>query len=352
MTNLLSILVLCGGQSTEHAISLLSAKNIIERLDPKKYCVSVAKIEQNGAWYYFKTPADFFSQNKPQLMQITPGMKNPLGVAVDCVFPITHGTNGEDGTIQGLLELLQVTYVSADCLGSAIAMDKDISKRLMREAGIAVVDWIKIRKTDVINYADVQKKLGSHLFVKPNSLGSSVGVHKVENEASFYAAIEDAFRFDEYVLIEKAMIGREIECSVLGNENLKASLPGEIINHTEFYSYDAKYIDEDGATVKIPANLSPEIQLAAQTMAMNAFKALRTVGMARVDFFFTQDGKLYVNEVNTLPGFTNISMYPKNWEASGLPYVNLLDELIDLGIKRFEFKKSLNRVYQQTKIGV
>lgn len=348
MNSPLHILVLCGGQSTEHDISLLSAKNIIKKLDSKKYTVSVAKIEQNGRWFYYKTPAAFFANAAPQLMHITPGDKSPFDMHIDCVFPITHGTNGEDGIVQGLLELLQIPYVSADCLGSAIAMDKDIAKRLMRDAGILVIDWIKVKKSEKINYHDVTKQLGSVLFIKPNSLGSSVGVHKVVNEASFYAALQDAFQFDEIVLIEKAIVGREIECSVLGNENPTASLLGEIINHTEFYSYDAKYIDDDSATVKIPANISPEIMLAAQTMAINAFKALRIIGMARVDFFLAQDGTLFINELNTLPGFTNISMYPKNWEASGLPYADLLDELIQLALQRFEFKKSLNRVYSDS----
>ncbi|HLB57007.1 MAG TPA: D-alanine--D-alanine ligase family protein [Coxiellaceae bacterium] len=356
MTNQLTILVLCGGQSTEHEISLLSARNVIENLDTKKYHVSVAKIEQDGTWHYFKTAQDFFSHSKSHLINITPGQKNPFSIdgktlEIDCIFPVLHGTNGEDGTMQGLLELLQMPYVGAETLGSAIAMDKDISKRLMRAAGISVVDWKLLRKSDAkINYADVKKELGELLFIKPNSLGSSVGTSKVTDEKSFYAAIAEAFRFDEYILIEKAIVGREIECSVLGNENPKASLPGEIINHTEFYTYDAKYIDDDGATVKTPADLSSELTTQIKTTAIKAFCALRCCGMARVDFFLEKNNKLYVNEINTIPGFTNISMYPKNWEASGLQYSALLDELIALGIKRFEFKQSLIRVFQPVQV--
>ncbi|MCX7120919.1 MAG: D-alanine--D-alanine ligase [Gammaproteobacteria bacterium] len=350
MNNPLSILVLCGGQSTEHDISLLSAKNIIERLDKNKYSVSVVKINHDGQWLYFKNAAEFFSGAQSALMYIIPGDKNPFqtedqAIHVDCLFPVLHGTNGEDGTIQGLFELLQIPFVSGDYLGSAIAMDKDIAKRLMRDASIPVVDWIKVRKSEKINYAEVKKQLGDILFVKPNSLGSSVGVHKVTDQYSFDAAIKDAFRFDEYVLIERAMIGREIECSVLGNANPKASLLGEIINHTEFYSYDAKYVDGAASTVSIPAELSSKTMSAAQDMAITAFKALRCVGMARVDFFLMSDERLFINEINTIPGFTNISMYPKNWEASGLSYVHLLDELIQLAIERHTFKQSLSRVY-------
>lgn len=351
MRDSLSILVLCGGQSTEHEISLLSAKNVIEKLDSQKYQVSIAKIEQNGAWCYFQDAQDYFSHSHSHPMQIIPGQKNPFSannntIPVDCIFPVLHGTNGEDGTMQGLLELLQMPYVGADCLGSAIAMDKDIAKQLMRAENIPVVDWALIKKSDAKpHYADIQKKLGKIVFVKPNSLGSSVGVAKATDEKSFHEALQNAFQYDEYVLIEKAIVGREIECSVLGNENPTASLPGEIINHTEFYSYDAKYVDDDSATVQTPANLSKELITEFQSLAIKAFQTLRCSGMARVDFFLDQNNKIYINEINTIPGFTNISMYPKNWEASGLSYSALLDELILLAIKRFELKKSLTRVF-------
>lgn len=361
MPNLLSVLVLCGGQSTEHDISLLSAKNVIEKLDPKKYRVSVVKIEQDGVWHYFKNPEDYFSHARrdkstslpPNLIQIIPGNKNPFSannqpVPVDCVFPVLHGTNGEDGTMQGLLEIVQVPYVGADCLGSAIGMDKEVLKRLLRDANLPVVDRCLFRKSDAqkINYADVTQQLGKTVFVKPNSLGSAVGVKKAVDEKSFYEAVQNAFRYDEYILIEKAIMGREIECSVLGNENPKSSLPGEIIKHTEFYSYDAKYLDDAAATVKTPADLSPELIAQFQSLAVKAYQTLRCLGMARVDFFLDHNNQIYINEINTIPGFTNISMYPKNWEASGLSYSALLDELISLAMQRFEFKKSLVRIFE------
>ena len=352
MSNLLSVLVLCGGQSTEHDISLLSAKNVIEKLDPKKYHVSIAKIEQDGKWLYFENPEQYFSRSHPHLMHIIPGKKNPFRIAekemlVDCVFPILHGTNGEDGTMQGLLDILQIPYVGADCLGSAIGMDKEVLKRLLQAANLPVVDRILVRQSDAqkIQYADVSKMLGSTVFVKPNSLGSAVGVNKATDEKSFRAAMHDAFRYDEYILIEKAIVGREIECSVLGNENPTVSFPGEIVNHTAFYSYEAKYLDDAAATVKTPADLSPELIAQFQTLALEAYQVLRCTGMARVDFFLDGNNKIYINEINTIPGFTNISMYPKNWEASGLGYAALLDELIQFGIARSLMRKSLVRMF-------
>lgn len=356
--NKLSILVLCGGQSTEHEISLLSAKNVIERLDSNKYDVSVAKIEHDGRWKYFKNADDYFSHsgdtmNRVSTMHIIPGEKNPFfidaqSIKVDCVFPVLHGTNGEDGTIQGLLDILQIPYVGADCLGSAIGMDKEILKRLLAHAGLPVVERILIRKdAQKINYAQAAKILGDTVFIKPNSLGSAVGVHKATDEKSFQSALQDAFRYDEYVLVEKGIDGREIECSVLGNEHPKVSLPGEIVKHTEFYSYEAKYLDAAASTVQTPADLSPERIAQFQALALKAYQVLRCTGMARVDFFFDKNNNIYINEINTIPGFTNISMYPKNWEASGLKYAALLDELINLGMQRSAFKKSLERVFSQ-----
>ncbi len=352
MSKLLSVLVLCGGQSTEHDISLLSAKNVIERLDPKKYQVSVVKISQQGEWHYFKNSQDYFSSVHSHVMHIIPGQKNPFHIAdkaisVDCVFPVLHGTNGEDGTMQGLLDILQIPYVGADCLGSAIGMDKEVLKRLLEAANLPVVDRILVRQCDAqkTNYADVAKMLGSTVFVKPNSLGSAVGVNKVTDEKSFLSAIQDAFRYDEYILIEKAIVGREIECSVLGNENPTVSFPGEIVNHTAFYSYEAKYLDDAAATVKTPADLSPELIAQFKSLALKAYQVLRCSGMARVDFFLDKNNKMVINEINTIPGFTNISMYPKNWEASGLSYSALLDELIKLGMSRAVMKKSLVRMF-------
>lgn len=349
-----SILVLCGGQSTEHDISLLSARNVMTYLDKEKYEVSVCKITHDGLWLYYQNPEAFLSHAHSHAhFTLIPGKKHPFHLnneplPIDCIFPVLHGTNGEDGTVQGLFDILNVPYVGADCLGSAIGMDKEILKRLLEAAGLPVVPRILARKQarHLLHYAEVTQKLGHTVFVKPNSLGSAVGVKKATDEHSFWEAVDYAFQYDEFILIEKAIIGREIECSVLGNENPKVSLPGEIVNHTEFYSYDAKYVDAAAATVKTPAeNLSEAAIQQFQTFALSAYKVLRTIGMARVDFFYANDGAIYLNEINTIPGFTNISMYPKNWEACGLLYPALLDELIVLALERAAFKKTLNRVY-------
>lgn len=355
MSKLLSVLVLCGGQSTEHEISLLSAKNVIERLDPNKYQVSVVKIDHGGSWLYFENAQQYFQGAQAGIMHIVPGQKKPFhvnnqSVSVDCVFPVLHGTHGEDGTMQGLLDVLQIPYVGADCLGSAIGMDKEILKRLLAVADLPVVDRILAHASDKrdLVFSDVAKKLGSVVYVKPNSLGSAVGVNKAVDEKSFQFALADAFRYDEYVLIEKGIQGREIECSVLGNENPQVSLPGEIIKHTEFYSYEAKYLDDSASTVQTPADLTLDLIAQFQSMSLKAYQVLRCSGMARVDFFLDQQNKIYINEINTIPGFTNISMYPKNWEASGLAYSALLDRLIELGLQRCAMKKSLERVFHVT----
>lgn len=358
MSNPLSILVLCGGQSTEHEISLLSAKNVIAQLDATKYDISIAKITHDCCWWYYKNAQDFLAEKKPTAIQIIPGQEvhpfytNGKSFMADCVFPVLHGTHGEDGIIQGLLDAANVPYVGADVLGSAVGMDKDIAKRLMRDAGISVVDWLFVRKSELknIHYKDVVKRLGNPLFVKPNSLGSSVGAEKVKNETSFYKALKNAFRFDECVLIESGIDARELECSVLGDENPKASVVGEIILNTEFYSYAAKYLDIDAATPVTPADISPQLMKQCQTLAIRAFQALRCCGMARVDFFLSRhDEKLYINEINTIPGFTNISMYPKNWEASGITQSALFDELIQIALKRFGRKQSLERIFKPIK---
>lgn len=359
MSKPLSVLVLCGGQSTEHEISLLSAKNVIERLNPLRYQVAVVEIGHDGTWHYFKTSHDYFSGITAGVMHIVPGQVYPfyvdsLPIPIDCVFPVLHGTNGEDGTMQGLLDVLQVPYVGADCLGSAIGMDKAVLKRLLHEAGLPVVDRLLVHRSNAnhITYSEVASTLGNTLFVKPNSLGSAVGINKATDEESLRIALAHACQYDEYVLIEKAVVAREIECSVLGNENPVVSFPGEIVMHADFYSYEAKYLDSAASTVQSPADLSPELISQFQSMALKAYQALRCTGMARVDFFLDQNNQIYINEINTIPGFTNISMYPKNWEASGLPYAQLLDRLIELGMQRYAAKKSLLRAFhpQQTSV--
>jgi len=268
--------------------------------------------------------------------KISPPGKLFEGKNVDVVFPILHGPFGEDGTMQGLLKLANIPFVGAGVLGSAIGMDKDVMKRLLRDAGISVAQFLTLRRQDTPDYNDVTKELGLPLFVKPANMGSSVGVSKVNNEADFIDAVKEAFKYDNKILIEENILGHEIECSVLGNESPIVSVPGEVIPRHEFYSYEAKYVDENGAGLEIPAKLSDEETDKIKSIALKTFKVLECEGFGHVDCFLTKEGKVYVNEINTIPGFTSISMYPKLWEASGISYSELIDKLIQLAIDRFQ----------------
>jgi D-alanine-D-alanine ligase len=262
---------------------------------------------------------------------------------VDVVFPVLHGPFGEDGTVQGLLKLANVPFVGASVLGSAIGMDKDVMKRLLRDANIPIgrFQTYDRRTARQIKFANIKKALGLPLFVKPANLGSSVGISKVNNRQELIAAVKKALRFDNKILIEEFIQGREIECSVLGNDDPIVSLPGEIVTGHDFYSYDAKYIDDQGAHLEIPAKLPKAIVKNVQEIAIETYKALCCEGMARVDFFLKANGKVLVNEINTIPGFTQISMYPKMWEASGIPYTKLIDRLIQLALRRFRQEQNL-----------
>jgi D-alanine-D-alanine ligase len=350
----LRVAVLFGGKSAEHEVSLQSARNVIEALDKEKYDVVPIGIDKEGRWLLAATSNYLLNSGDPKLIRlnssntsvaVVPQSSGALmdlashGEAaspIDVFFPVLHGPFGEDGSIQGLLKVANVPFVGAGVLGSAVGMDKDVMKRLFRDAGIPIADFVVARRGDTVSFATITRKLGSPVFVKPANLGSSVGVHKVASEAEFGPALADAFDYDTKVLIEQAIVGREIECSVLGNETPIASVPGEIVPRHEFYSYEAKYIDEHGAGLEIPANLPAEIAEKVQETAIKAFRVAGCEGMARVDFFLPPDGTTIVNEINTIPGFTSISMYPKLWEASGIAQSELLDRLIQLALARFE----------------
>ena len=355
--------VLYGGRSGEHDVSLCSAASVVAALDRKKYKVTAIGIDKNGRWYVQEKPEiipdrdfgkkialkkkgmwlvnHFEQKNKLHLYDIKNKNKD---VVVDIVFPVIHGTFCEDGTLQGLLELAMVPYVGADVTGSAVGMDKDIAKRLLKEADIPVVPSVTVNKQDweenskvIMNEA--LSGLGLPLFVKPVCAGSSVGVRKVKKKEELAKAMNFAFQFDTRVMIEKAIDCREIECAVLGNEKPAGSVLGEIIPNHEFYSYEAKYIDPDGAALKIPAEISKAQSEKIRKFAVEGYMALGCTSMARVDFFLDRKtGKFYLNEINTLPGFTSISMYPKLWEATGLPYGKLLDKLIALALDRHKKK--------------
>ena len=359
MKKKLRVAILFGGKSAEHEISLLSAKNIAEAIDKRKYQVVLIGIDKKGVWTLNRTlPSgksilpSLPSGKTSKSLALVPGREvkqlvshsnfQPPG-PIDVVFPVLHGPFGEDGTVQGLLKLANVPFVGASVLGSAVGMDKDVMKRLLRDAGIPSVKFLVLDRSSSggIKFEKVKRYLKLPAFVKPANLGSSVGINKVKNRKQFESAVKEAFKFDNKILVEESIQGREIECSVLGNDQPIASVPGEIITHHDFYSYKAKYQNEKGAVLEIPAKLPVAIVHKVQDLAIKTFKALCCDGMARVDFFLKNNQEVLVNEINTIPGFTKISMYPKLWEASGISYTKLIDRLIQLALERFKREKKL-----------
>ncbi|MDP9338151.1 MAG: D-alanine--D-alanine ligase [Acidobacteriota bacterium] len=346
--------VLFGGRSGEHEVSLASAASIIRGLDPNKYEAVPIGITKEGHWLAGagaqKMLPEVLKTGQRVAMSADPSDTALLsldgaarGQKLDVIFPVIHGTFGEDGTMQGLLELAGLPFVGAGVLGSAIGMDKDVAKKLLQVAGIPVVPWIAVQRADwernpkEIRRA-VEKKFKYPVFVKPATLGSSVGMTKVHSRAELGPALNLAAEFAMKILVERAVSAREIEVSVLGNHDPQASIPGEIVPHREFYDYTAKYL-EDGTQLLIPAKLKKSEIKQVQAMAVAAFRALELSGMARVDFFIEKrGGKIFLNEVNTIPGFTSISMYPKLWEACGIPFRELISKLIDLALEQHREK--------------
>ena len=334
------ILVLCGGQSAEHAISVRSCKNVLKAINRDKYDVVVIGISQAGQWTLMEEDTiSTVIDAQENSVEIRPGQQacfwsegKSLGV-FDVVFPVLHGPNGEDGTIQGLLELLGIPYVGCHVLSSAACMDKDTSKRLLEAADIKVSRWILLSESGQFpTFSEVQRELSDIVFVKPSNMGSSVGVHRATNQKEWEAAIEDAFNYDNRVLVEEEIIGRELECAVLGNNNPKATGVGEV-NSGNFYSYEEKYEETSEAQLMIPAEVDSNELNQLRATALKAYKVLQCTGLARIDMFLTESSQVYVNEVNTMPGFTSISMYPKLWEQEGLSYPELIDKLIELALE-------------------
>jgi D-alanine-D-alanine ligase len=312
----LRVAVLYVGRSGEHEISLRSAESIIASMDPERYEVQRIFITPEGRW-------------EPRAISPEPGA-NP---GIDVVFPVLHGTFGEDGTVQGLLELAGLPYVGAGVLGSAVAMDKEVTKRLLQERGLPVAEFIVLSRRDH-NLDELCARLPFPMFVKPANLGSSVGISKVKTREELARALAFAGEFDRKILVERGITGREFECSVLGNHNPVAAIPCEILPSREFYDYEDKYILGASKSI-LPADLTPEQTREVQRLAVACYQAVHCEGMARVDFLLeTATGKFYINEPNTIPGFTSISMYPKMWEAAGLPYEELIARLIDLALER------------------
>jgi D-alanine-D-alanine ligase len=343
--------VIFGGRSGEHEVSLASAASVIRALDPEKYEAVPIGISKDGRWLVGTGAQKMLAEvlksgdrvslppdpTSASLVPLTPSPGQP-SITVDVMFPVLHGTFGEDGTVQGLLELAGLPYVGAGVLASAVGMDKDVQKRLFAEAGLPIVPFTAVRRSEwrkerakVITA--IKKKFRFPVFVKPATLGSSVGMTRVKAAHQLGAAIDTAAEFGLKIMVEKAVTAREIEVSVLGNDDVRASIPGEILPHREFYDYTAKYL-EQGTRLLIPAPLKKKQVATFQEYAVRAFKAIDGTGMARCDFFLeNRTGKVFINELNTIPGFTSISMYPKMWEASGLPYPKLIDRLIELAFE-------------------
>ena len=351
MSDRINLIVLFGGQSAEHDVSCVTAAHVLKAVDPARYSVTAVGISRGGQWQLAEAAMTALASGPdglPDRLEVAgpDTAPNPVLQAADAspgttvVLPLLHGPLGEDGTVQGLLELAGVPYVGSGVLGSAVSMDKAMSKQVLAQHGFLQARTLAFRDDQLgpDTTERVVGELGLPVFVKPANMGSSVGVAKVKQAADLTPAMQAAFTYDEWIVVEEAIVGREIEVAVLGNRAPRASVPGEIIPGHEFYDYEDKYLD-DGSQLLIPAPITPEQADVVRSLAVQIFEALRCDGMARVDFFLTPDGRFYVNEVNTIPGFTPISMYPKLWQASGLAYSELIDELVRLAIDRASHRR-------------
>ncbi len=345
---MIKVLILCGGKSPEHEISLRSARNVLAAIDTSKYAVSIIGIDHDGQWLHFESipEGQYIEGGNP--VSIDPSNRSisnaSISIQPDVVFPVLHGPNGEDGSIQGLLQILDLPYVGPDVLGSSIAMDKDIAKIQLAAAGINVAKGVVLTSISQGNFRQIKAALGLPIFVKPANMGSSVGVHKVTNEDEFEKALKDAFQYDSKIVVEEMINGRELECAVLGlRDDLQVTMPGEVKAEEE-YSFDEKYSESSQTQLDIPAKNLTETQITSlKKTALTAFKALNCEILSRVDMFLTDEGKIYVNEINTLPGFTSISMYPQLWEKEGLSYSDLISQLLELAVQRHARIKGLKK---------
>ena len=350
------VAILYGGRSVEHAVSVNSARNIFEYLDKKKFEAVPIGISKSGKWFLTDGVSKDIERGSPLALVLNPSkpsftkLDDGGRIVADIVFPVLHGTDGEDGSVQGLLKAMDLPMVGTGVLGSALSMNKIVAKRLLREAGLPVTNFLTFRYDgkEKISYAAISKKLGVPFMVKSASLGSSVGVTKVKSKKDFQHAVEEAFKYDDEMLAEEYITGREIECALLGNSPTEASYPGEIVisKAYEFYTFDAKYVDPDAVRIDVPAKLSKGVAEKIRKVSARAFEALHCEDFSRIDLFLDKKGNVYINEINTIPGFTNSSMYPMMWKERGISFPDLITRLLDLAQERYDRSKRIERDFQ------
>lgn len=358
MTVKKKVALLYGGRSVEHGVSVNSGRNIFEFIDKENFEVIPIGISQTGQWFLTQGVTKDVEQGKALGLILDPKNAGLILLAsgdrikVDLVFPVLHGTDGEDGSIQGLIKALDIPMVGTGVLGSSVSMNKVIAKKMLKEAGVPVSKFLtySYRDKKKINFEEIVKKLKLPFMVKSASLGSSVGVSKVSKKTEFKKALEEAFRYDHEVIIEEFITGREIECAIMGNTPAIASNPGEIIinKNYEFYTFDAKYVDPDAVKIEVPANVDKASSKTIREVSLKAYETLRCEDFARVDLFLTKKGKIYVNEINTIPGFTNSSMFPMMWKEKGISFTELITKLITLALERFAENKRIERGYESS----
>ena len=357
MSRKLNIAILYGGKSVEHEISIRSARNVVTHIDQSRFTMSLLGIDKEGRWFLNKSIDNKIDSgnavsvkldtSSPVLIDWDSGAE----INIDVVFPVLHGTDGEDGSIQGLFKALDLPVVGSGVLGSAISMDKIISKKILNEGGIPVAPYVEHHRSQLsdITFSEVSEKLGLPFMIKSAALGSSVGISMVKTEEDFEAALLDSFQYGDKVIIESFVKGRELECAILGNEDPRASMPGEIVmvKDYDFYTYEAKYLDEQAIEIKIPAEVEENLIEKIRHVCIDAYKALRCEDYARVDLFLTEGGEIIINEINTIPGFTNASMFPMMWKHMGMSFMELVSELIDLCLERYNAAKELETSYNK-----
>ncbi len=352
------VAILFGGRSVEHGVSINSARNIVEFIDKKKFEPITIGITKAGKWFLTSAVSKDIQKGEPVSLVLDaqkPGfivISTGKRFSVDTIFPVLHGTDGEDGSIQGLIKAMDIPMVGTGVLGSSMSMNKVVAKRLLKDAGLPVTDFLSFNFTekDKISFNAIVKKIGLPFMIKSASLGSSVGVSKVKNKNDFKIALEDSFKYDDEILVETYVSGREIECAVLGNYPAEASNPGEIVINKkyEFYTFDAKYVDPEAVRIDVPAKLSKVIAEKIRKASVRAYEVLHCEDFSRVDLFLDAKGNIYINEINSIPGFTNSSMYPMMWKERGISFTELISRLLNLAQERYDRSKRIERDFQSS----